>query len=89
MGVRMPQRESGSGNLQEAAREVGARWGSRVRAQYLARAETLGSWPGTLEDARRLIDSTLGPSLAEEEREILALLAERGARRAWVERSSS
>jgi hypothetical protein len=74
-----------SEKLEEVAREVGARWGTRLRAHYLRSARTLGSWPGTLDEARRLIDDTLGATLEEEDRELLALLAERGARRAWTD----
>ncbi len=59
-----------------------------MRAHYLRSARTLGSWPGTLDEARRLIDDTVGATLEEEERELLALLAERGARRAWNDVSS-
>jgi hypothetical protein len=54
-----------------------------MRAHYLRNARTIGSWPGTLDEARRLIDDTVGSRLEEDERELLALLAERGARRAW------
>jgi hypothetical protein len=72
-------------NLEEVAREAGVKWGMHLRAQYLRNARTLGSWPGTLEDARRLIDATLGATLDDDERELLALLAERGARRVWQE----
>ena len=54
-----------------------------MRAHYLRSARTIGSWPGTLDEARRLIDDTVGAPLADDERELLALLAERGARRAW------
>lgn len=54
-----------------------------MRAHYLGSARTLGSWPGTLDEARRLIDDTVGATLEDDDRELLALLAERGARRAW------
>jgi hypothetical protein len=72
-----------SEKLEEVAREVGAQWGTTMRAQYLRDARKVGSWPGTLDQARRLIDDTVATPLADEERELLALLAERGARRAW------
>ena len=72
-----------SEKLEEVAREVGVRWGTTMRAHYLRNARTIGSWPGTLDEARRLIDDTVGATLDDEERELLALLAERGARRAW------
>jgi len=78
-----------SEKLEEVAREVGTRWGTRVRAHYLRNARTLGSWPGTLDEARRLIDDTVGAPLADDERELLALLAERGARRAWNDVSNA
>jgi hypothetical protein len=78
-----------SEKLEEVAREVGVRWGTRMRAQYLRSERTIGSWPGTLDDARRLIDDTVGATLEEDERELLALLAERGARRVWAEVSSA
>jgi hypothetical protein len=78
----MRQLES-SEKLEEVAREVGTRWGTQMRARYLGNARTLGSWPGTLDEARRLIDDTVGATLEDDERELLALLAERGARRAW------
>jgi hypothetical protein len=87
-GVRMPQSQS-SEKLEEVAREVGTRWGTRLRAHYLGSARTLGSWPGTLDEARRLIDDTVGAKLDEDERELLALLAERGARRAWNDVSNT
>jgi hypothetical protein len=72
-----------SDKLEEVAREAGAHWGTTMRAQYLRDARKVGSWPGTLDQARRLIDTTVAAPLAEDERELLALLAERGARRAW------
>jgi len=74
--------------LEEVAREVGVRWGIRMRAHYLRNERALGSWPGTLDEARRLIDDTVGTTLDSEERELLALLAERGARRAWSDVSN-
>jgi hypothetical protein len=73
----------GVDNFEQAAREIGQRWGVRMKTQYAAQDKTMGSWPGTLEEARRLVDSTFGVRLADEERELLALLVERGARRAW------
>ncbi|MET0591859.1 MAG: hypothetical protein ABW133_04115 [Polyangiaceae bacterium] len=78
-----------SEKLEEVARQAGAQWGSKMRAQYLRADRTIGSWPGTLDDARRLIDSTVNAELGAEERELLALLAERGARRVWNDFASS
>jgi len=70
-------------NLEQVARDIGHRWGARMKAQYLASEQTIGSWPGTLDEARRLIDAALGHRVPDDERELLALLVERGARRAW------
>jgi hypothetical protein len=42
-----------------------------------------GTWPCGLDEARRLIDNLLGARLSDEEREPLAIIAERSARRAW------
>ncbi len=70
-------------NFEQVAREIGLRWGARIKTQYAAQDKTMGSWPGTLEEARRLVDNAFGVRLADEERELLALLVERGARRAW------
>ena len=78
-----------SEKLEEVAREAGAQWGTQMRAQYLRADRSIGSWPGTLDDARRLIDSTVGGELGDEERELLALLAERGARRVWNDFTSA
>lgn len=72
-----------SEKLEDVAREAGAQWGTMVRAQYLRDARKVGSWPGTLDQARRLIDDTVAAPLPDDQRELLALLAERGARRAW------
>lgn len=83
-------RESeGTGKLEDVAREVGVRWGARMRAHYLRSARTIGSWPGTLDEARHLIDDAVGQPLQEDDRELLALLVERGARRAWNDVSST
>jgi hypothetical protein len=79
----MQQAQVETENLEQVARDVGYRWGARLKAQYLASEQTIGSWPGTLDEARRLIDAAVGRRVADDERELLALLAERGARRAW------
>jgi hypothetical protein len=72
-----------STNLEQVARDLGQHWGARLKAEYLASEQTIGVWPGTLDEARHLIDSALGYRIHDEERELLALLVERGARRAW------
>jgi hypothetical protein len=70
--------------LEHVARSIGERWGRNLRARHDASGEQrLGAWPCGLEDARRLIDDLLGRRLTEEEREPLAIIAERSARRAW------
>jgi hypothetical protein len=78
----MQQAEIGTENLEQLARDLGFRWGARLRAQYLASEQTIGTWPGTLDEARRLVDGAFG-RMPDDQRELLALLAERGARRAW------
>jgi hypothetical protein len=78
----MQQAEIESENLEQLARDLGFRWGARLRAQYLASEQTIGTWPGTLDEARRLVERAFG-RLLDDQRELLALLAERGARRAW------
>jgi|GraSoiStandDraft_57_1057295.scaffolds.fasta_scaffold291408_2 hypothetical protein len=70
-------------NLEKLAREIGHRWGAKLKAQYLASEQTIGTWPGTLDEARELIDAAVGRRVPDDERELLALLVERGARRAW------
>jgi hypothetical protein len=69
--------------LEQVARSIGERWGRNLRARHDAAGQRLGAWPHGLEDARRLIDDLLGRRLSEEEREPLAIIAERSARRAW------
>jgi hypothetical protein len=70
-------------NLEHMARDIGRRWGLRMRAEQLAPGDNVGNWPGTLDQARTLVDSALQQPLPHEERELLAMLVERGARRAW------
>ncbi len=79
----MQQAQVETGNLEQVARDVGARWGLRLRDQYIEREQTIGTWPGTLDEARRLIDGSLGGRLTDDQREVLALMVERAARRAW------
>jgi hypothetical protein len=63
-------------------RHIGQRWGARLKTEYFAEGRRFGTWPGTLDEARRQVDAAAGP-VSHEERELLALLVERGARRAW------
>jgi hypothetical protein len=74
--------------LEQVARSIGERWGRNLRASHEAKGQRLGTWPCGLDDARRLIDELLGTRLSEEEREPLAIIAERSARRAWGTESS-
>jgi hypothetical protein len=73
-------------SLEPIARDIGRDWGVRLKADHLTKGKTLGTWPGTLDEARRLVDVTAGRRLEDQERELLALLVERGARRAWHSR---
>jgi hypothetical protein len=69
--------------LEQVARSIGERWGKSLRALHEKSGHRLGAWPCGLEEARRLIDDLLGTRLTEEQREPLAIIAERSARRAW------
>ena len=69
--------------LEHVARSIGERWGRNLRERHEAVGRRLGAWPCGLDEARRLIDNLLGARLSEEEREPLAIIAERSARRAW------
>ena len=70
-------------HLEKLARDIGRNWGATLKAEYLASEQTIGTWPGTLDEARDLIDAAVGRRVPDDERELLALLVERGARRAW------
>src|SRR6185436_11180101 len=75
-------------NLEQLAREAGHRWGLRMLAQYASRTNQVGNWPGSLEEARLMVDQFAGKKVSHDERELLAMLVERGARRAWHTRAS-
>ena len=77
-----------SQNIEQQAREAGHRWGLRMLAQHASRKASMGNWPGTLEEARQMVDQLVERKLAHDERELLAMLVERGARRAWHTRDS-
>jgi hypothetical protein len=76
-------------NIEQLAREAGHRWGLRMLAQYATRSSTVGNWPGSLEEARLMVDQIADKKLPHDERELLAMLVERGARRAWHTRASA
>jgi hypothetical protein len=69
--------------LEHVARSLGERWGRTLRVRHEEGGQRLGAWPYGLQEARRLIDELLGARLNEEQREPLAIIAERSARRAW------
>jgi hypothetical protein len=69
--------------LEQVARSLGERWGRSLRARHEEGGMRLGAWPYGLGEARRLIDELLGTRLTDEQREPLAIIAERSARRAW------
>jgi hypothetical protein len=87
-GVHVQQTEVVSQNFEQLARDAGHRWGLRLVAQYAARQTPMGNWPGTLEEARHMVDSIVGKKISHDERELLAMLVERGARRAWHTKAS-
>ena len=68
---------------EQLARSIGERWGKRLKGRQSAIGGSLGAWPCGLSDARRLIDDLLGARLTDEEREPLAIIAERSARGIW------
>jgi hypothetical protein len=73
---------------EHVARSIGERWGRQQRLRHGASGGQSGAWPCGLEDARQLIDDLLGLRLNEEDREPLAIIAERSARRVWYEKLS-
>jgi hypothetical protein len=73
-------------SLEQAARDIGRRWGAELKAAQSASGRAIGNWPGTLDEARRLVDAAAGRRLDDQERELLAMLVERGARREWHSR---
>jgi hypothetical protein len=75
-------------NYEQAAREAGHRWGLRQVALHGARNARLGNWPGTLEECRQMVDALVGRKIGHDERELLAMLVERAARRAWHTRAA-
>jgi hypothetical protein len=70
-------------DVEQIARQLGYDWGTRVREEYMTQESSPESWPGTLQQARELVEGAFGEQPADEERETLVMLVERGARRAW------
>jgi hypothetical protein len=71
---------------EQMARSIGERWGKRLKARHSATERSLGAWPCGLDEARRLIDDLLGGRLSDEDREPLAIIAERCARGIWYQK---
>jgi len=72
-------------NLEQVARVLGERWARRLRAGVGVGTTRVGSWPGTIEQARHLLDTELGGELPDEGVESLISILERSARAAWHE----
>jgi hypothetical protein len=69
-------------NLEHVARALGERWARRLHTDP-AVPRSAEPWPGSLEQARGLLDEFLGARAPAEHREALALLVERSARACW------
>src|SRR6266568_8185016 len=69
-------------NLEHVARALGERWARRLQTDPAVR-RSAELWPGSLEQARELLDEFLGARVPTEHREALALLLERSARACW------
>jgi hypothetical protein len=68
-------------NLEQTARVLGERWARRLR--FGSAAKDLGPWPGTIEEARHLLDATLGCECPSDRLDALVSIVERSARAAW------
>jgi hypothetical protein len=76
-------------NLEQVARALGERWARRLQDECGASEDIEDLWPGTLEQARQILDATLGQRISAENREPLAMIVERSARAAWRRRRTS
>jgi hypothetical protein len=72
-----------SETLEREVRSLGERWARTLWAEQESPQISRMRWPGTLQDARRLISTTFGHNLSAEREEALALIAERSARTVW------
>src|SRR5689334_2529820 len=88
LGVAMQNGPFDTESLEQVARDIGRRWGAELKARYLASGQPIGNWPGTLDESRGHVDAAAGRRLEDQERELLALLVERSARRAWHSRAA-
>jgi hypothetical protein len=70
-------------NLENVARVLGERWARRRWADR-STPQNAELWPGSLEQARDLLDELIGTRLRIEQREALALMVERSARATWT-----
>ena len=75
--------DSGLEGLEQVARVLGQRWARRLRADVTSKAKGMGPWPGTVNEARELLDATLGDEFPRESLESLVSILERSARAAW------
>ena len=79
--------EIDSENFEQVARMLGERWARRLWTERSASGRAKEGWPCTLDQARKLIDETLGRKISGDRQEALALIAERSARAAWQQSS--
>ena len=70
-------------NLEQTARMLGERWARRLRLGVGLVEKDLGPWPGTVDEARHLLDANLGAECPSERLEALVSIVERSARAAW------
>jgi hypothetical protein len=80
-------KEVDSGNLEQVARSIGERWARRVLVETRTAGQRESSWPCGLDEARKLIDETLGRRISGDRVEALAIIVERSARATWYESS--
>jgi hypothetical protein len=70
--------------LEQAVRNRAVRWAELRFNHFMTRGGTIPpEWPGTLQEARALVDELSGTQLDDLDREPLAIILERRARSAW------
>ena len=70
-------------NLEQTARVLGERWARRLRANLGLIGNGTAPWPGTLDEARHLLNATFVGELPREQLDSLVSILERSARAAW------